>query len=120
MQPLAMASGRRNGWDLLAAIPAAIALIMIGLYIGVISREGDQVAAWFVAGLAAAALLSIYGVVRAAPWRGLALAVSGLVMAVLGFLSILSIGFPILCAGVLALVAAALSAGNGRRSTLAR
>ncbi|MFD0745633.1 hypothetical protein ACFQ1L_30275 [Phytohabitans flavus] len=93
---------------------------MIGVYIGVIRQQGSQVVAWFVAGMAAAALLSIYGAVRAAPWRGLALAASGLLMAALGFLGILSIGFPILCAGVLALVAAALSAGNGRRSTLAR
>jgi hypothetical protein len=107
----------RNSWDLLAAIAAVIALIMIGLYIGLISQEGSQLAAWFLAGLAAAALLSIYGVARAAPRRGLALAVSGLVMTVLGFVSILSIGFPILVAGVLALVAAAR--GN-RHHTAAR
>jgi hypothetical protein len=101
-----MTSGWRNSWELLAAIAAVIALVMIGLYIGLISQQGGQVAAWFLAGLAAAALLSIYGVARAAPRRGLALAVSGVVMAVLGLLSILSIGFPILGAGVLALVAA--------------
>lgn len=88
-----MTSGWRNGWDLLAAIAAVIALIMIGLYIGLISQQGGQVAAWFLAGLAAAALLSIYGVAHGAPRRGLALAVSGGVMAVLGLLSILSIGF---------------------------
>lgn len=120
LQRSIMASESRNGWDPLAAIAAVIALIMIGFYIGVISQEGDQVAVWFVAGLAAAAILSIYGMVRAAPWRGLALAVSGVVMAVLGFLSILSIGSPILGASVLALVAAALSVGDGRRSKLAR
>jgi hypothetical protein len=102
-----MTSGWRNGWDLLAATAAVIALIMIGLYIGLISQQGGPVAAWFLVGLAGAALLSIYGVARAAPRRGLALAVSGVVMTVLGLLSILSIGFPILGAGVLALVAAA-------------
>ena len=64
-------------------------------------------AAWFVAGLAAAAFLSVYGVARAAPRRALALLASGVVMTVLGFLAILSIGLPILGAGVLALVAAA-------------
>jgi hypothetical protein len=105
-----MTSGWRNGWDLLAAISAVIALIMIGLYIGLISQQGGQLAAWFLAGLAAAALLSMYGVSRAAPKRALALAVSGVVMAVLGLLSILSIGFPILGAGVLALTAAARAA----------
>jgi hypothetical protein len=66
-----MVSEGRNGWDLLAAIAAAIALTMIGLYIGVIRQQGNQVATWFVAGLAAAAILPIYGVVRAAPWRDL-------------------------------------------------
>jgi hypothetical protein len=40
----------------------------------------------------------------------LALAVSGVALAVLGLLSILSIGLPILGAGVLALVAAARAA----------
>jgi hypothetical protein len=41
-------------------------------------------------------------------------------MVVLGLLGILSIKFPILGAGGLALVASALSAGDGRRNTLAR
>jgi len=111
-----MASGWRDDWDLLAAIAAVIALIMTGLYIGLISQQGGQVAVWFIAGLAAAALLSIYGVPRAAPRRGLALAVSGLVMTVLGLLSILTIGLPILCAGVLALVAATRAASARTRS----
>ncbi|HEX7744585.1 MAG TPA: hypothetical protein VF462_04910 [Micromonosporaceae bacterium] len=107
-----MTSGSRNDWDLLAAIAAVIALVMIGLYIGLISQEGDDVAAWFLGGLAAAALLATYGVARAAPQRGLALSASGVVLTVFGFLAILSIGLPILGAGVLALVAAARS-GQG-------
>jgi hypothetical protein len=111
-----MTSRRRDDWDLLALIAAVIGLIMIGLYIGLISQQGGQVAAWFLAGLAAAALLSIYGVARAAPRRGLALAVSGVGMAVLGLLSILSIGFPILGGGVLAMVAAARAASARPRS----
>jgi predicted membrane metal-binding protein len=91
---------------------------MIEIYIEVIAQEGDQVAGWFVAGLAAAAILSLYGVARAVPWRGWALAVSGVAMAVLGFVSILSIGFPILCAGVLALVAAVRSSNITRARPL--
>ena len=102
-----MSSGRRSDWDLAAVIAAVIGLIMIGLYIGLMSQQGGQVAAWFLAGLATAALLSIYGAARTAPRRGLALAVSGVVMVVLGLLSILSIGFPIFVAGVVALVGAA-------------
>ncbi|HEX8631858.1 MAG TPA: hypothetical protein VF755_27170 [Catenuloplanes sp.] len=101
-----MRSERHSGWDVLAAVSAAIALVMIGAYVAVIGQEGGQVAIWFLAGLAVAALLSIYGVVRAAPRRRLALAVSGVTMAVLGLVSILSIGVPILGAGVLSLVAA--------------
>jgi hypothetical protein len=111
-----MTTGGRNGWDVLAAIPAVIALVMIGLYIGLIRQQGGPMATWFIAGLGAAALLSIYGAARAAPWRALALAVSGVVMAVLGFLSILSIGFPILCAGVLALFTAARAASAVARA----
>ncbi|MFU8871652.1 hypothetical protein [Micromonospora sp. SL4-19] len=104
-----MASRRWQGWDPLAAVAAVIALIMIGLYVGLIGQQGGEVAVWFLAGLAAAALLSGYGVARAAPRRELALALSGLVMAVLGLLGILTIGCPILIAGGLALVAAARS-----------
>ncbi|GAA0909219.1 hypothetical protein [Virgisporangium aurantiacum] len=102
-----MTSRWRTGWDLLAAIAAATAVIMIVLYVGLIRQQGGHAAAWFIGGLAAAALLSIYGVARAAPGRRSALAVSGVMMVVLGLLGILSIGFPILGAGVMALVAAA-------------
>ncbi|GII57262.1 hypothetical protein Pth03_56510 [Planotetraspora thailandica] len=109
-----MMSGLRDGWDPLAAIAALIALVMMGLYVGLILQQGDQAVAWFLGGLAAAALLAIYGAARAAPRRGLALAVAGTVLTVLGILGILSIGLPILGAGVLALVAAARSQ-QGRR-----
>ena len=104
-----MTSGRRNGLDFLAAIAAVIALIMIGLYLGLIAQQGGKVAVWYLAGLALAALLAIYGVARAAPMRVPVLVVSGVMMVVLGFLGILSIGLPILVAGALALLAAARS-----------
>lgn len=113
-----MNTGSRNGWDLVAVIAAVIALVMIGIYIELIRQQGDQVAVWFVATLAAAAILAIYGVARTMPWRRWALAVSGVVMTVLGFVSILSIGFPILCAGVLALVAAVRSGNHRTRPSL--
>ena|SRR5690349_6456273 len=108
-----MTSGWRNGWDLLAAIAGVIGLVMIVFYVGLIRQQGGQAAAWFLAGLALAALLSIYGVARAAPGRRLALAVSGVMMVALGLLGILSIGIPILGAGVLALVAATRAVGPG-------
>jgi hypothetical protein len=106
----AVTDGRQRGWDTWAAVPAVIALVMIGVYIALIRQQGDHLAAWFVAGLAAAALLALYGVARAAPYRRSALAVSGAVMVVLGVLSLPSIGFLILAAGVLALVATARGA----------
>ncbi|TDC39689.1 hypothetical protein [Micromonospora sp. KC213] len=80
-----------------------------------IRQQGGQVAAWFLAGLAIEAFLSIYGVARAAPGRRSVLAVSG-VMVAFGLAGILSIGIPILGAGVLALVAATRAAGTGAGS----
>ncbi|GAA1284884.1 hypothetical protein Psi02_32900 [Planotetraspora silvatica] len=99
----------RNGWDPLAAIAVLIAVAMLVLYVVLIRQQGGHAAAWFLGGLAVAALLGIYGVAHAAPRRGLALAVSGVVLMLLGILGILSIGLPILGAGVLAVVAAARS-----------
>jgi hypothetical protein len=112
-----MNSGSRNKWDFVAALAAVIALVMIGIYIGLIVQQGGRVAVWFVAGLGAAAILSVYAVARMVPWRRWALAVSGGVMTVLGFVSLPSIGFPILCAGVLALVAAARSSNHHARTS---
>jgi hypothetical protein len=97
--------GWRGRWDPLAAGAAGLALIMIGVLVR-LANAGDQPAGWFVAALALAALLTAYGVARAAPRRGVALAVAGVVMVLLGLLGILSVGFPILVAGVLALIAA--------------
>ncbi|SCL53149.1 hypothetical protein GA0070604_2713 [Micromonospora eburnea] len=111
-----MASRWRDRWDPLPAAAAVIAFVMIGLYAGLIARQGGEVAAWFVGGLTGAALGSVYGVARAAPLRRLALTVSGVVMVLFGLLGILSIGCPILAAGVLALVAAARSARTSRPS----
>lgn len=108
-----MASGWRNGWDLLAAIAAVIAVAMIALYAWLMSQQGDQAVAWFLVGITVAALLSIYGVPHAAPGRRVALAVSGVVMVALGLLGILSIGLPILGAGLLALLATARSKRHG-------
>jgi hypothetical protein len=101
-----MTSGRRNGWDPLAAIASVIALVMIVLYVGLIRRQGNQIAVWFLSALAVAAVLSVYGIARCAPRRVVALVVSGVTMTLLGIAGLLSIGLPILVAGVLALLAA--------------
>ncbi|WP_182898936.1 hypothetical protein [Microbispora sp. H10830] len=104
-----MASGLRRGWDPLAAVTALIVLIMMGLYVGFVAQQDGQVLAWLLGALALAALLAIYSAIRTALWRGLALTVSGVILTVVGILGILSIGLPILVAGVLALVGAARS-----------
>jgi hypothetical protein len=101
-----MSSQRPRNWDVLAVIAAVIAATMAGLYVGIIKQQEGDVAAWFVAGLAVAVVLALYGAVRSAPRRTPALAVSGGLMAVLGLLGILTIGLPILAAGALALAAA--------------
>jgi hypothetical protein len=101
-----MTSGQRP-----AVASAAITLIMIVVYLGLIARQGDDPAAWFVAGLAVAAVLAGYGAVGRARGRRPALLAAGALLLVLGLLGILSIGLPIIAAGVLAIVAAGRSAG---------
>ncbi|MEN3537994.1 hypothetical protein AAH991_22960 [Microbispora sp. ZYX-F-249] len=88
-------------------ITALIVLVIMGLYLGFVAQQDGQVLAWFLGALASGALLAFYGAVRTALWRGLALTVAGVILMVAGILGILSIGLPILGAGVLALVAAA-------------
>lgn len=80
---------------------------MIVVYIGLVREQGGQVAAFFLGGMVPAAVLSAYAVARAVPLRRSALVVSGVVMTALGLLGILTIGLPIVVAGVLALVDAA-------------
>ncbi len=107
LQASIMTSRRWNGWDPAAAAAAAITAVMMVLYLALIRQQGDEPAAWFVAGLAAAGLLSTYGIVRAAPNRRVALAASAVLLLGLGLLGLLSVGLPIVGAGALALVAAA-------------
>ncbi|GIM94166.1 hypothetical protein [Paractinoplanes toevensis] len=99
-----MTSGKR-----LAVAAAVITLIMIAVYLGLISRQGNEPALWFVAGLAVAAVLAGYGAIGAARARRPALLAAGALLLVLGLLGILSIGLPIIAAGVLAIVAAGRS-----------
>ncbi|GIF18273.1 hypothetical protein BJ973_008767 [Actinoplanes tereljensis] len=99
-----MTPGRR-----MAMASAALTLIMIVVYLGLISRQGNQPAVWFVAGLAVAAVLAGYGSFAAAPRHRPALFTAGALQLALGLLGILSIGLPIVAAGVLAVVAAGRS-----------
>ncbi|WP_433303119.1 hypothetical protein ACQP2F_11130 [Actinoplanes sp. CA-030573] len=87
---------------LCALAAAAIAVVMLIVYVGLIRGEGDEPAMWFVAGLAAAVLLAVVGAIR--PGRP-ALTASGVLLVGLGLAGILTIGLPILAAGGLALTA---------------
>jgi uncharacterized membrane protein len=87
----------------LAAASALLALVMVAVYLWVINWQDGEVAIWFVSGLALAALLAATGAVLAS--RPV-LIVAGVLLLALGFLGILSIGLPIVAAGVLAILAA--------------
>jgi hypothetical protein len=75
------------------------------VYVLVIRQQGDQPAAWFLGGMGVCALLSSYGAARSAPRRVWALVASSTILIVFGILAILSIGLPILVAGIFAVVA---------------
>jgi len=97
-----------NSARLWAAVSAAIALVMNGVYLWLIHQQGDSPAIWFVAGLAVATLLAVYGALRAERRRPVLIA-SGVLLLGLGLVAILTIGLPIVLAGLLAIIAASLA-----------
>jgi hypothetical protein len=102
-----MSAAGERGLDLLAALAAAVAVVMAAVYVGVMLQQGDRPLLWVVALLASGAGLAAYGAGRTHRRRRAALLVSGALLTGLGVLAILSIGFPIVLAGALCLVAAA-------------
>ena len=92
--------------DLVAASASLLAVVMLVVYLSILRQEDGEPALWAVAALVLGAAASGYGAVRRAPRRRPALVAAGLVLLVLGVLAILSIGLPIVVAGVLCLVAA--------------
>jgi len=103
--------GRRL--DLLAAAAAALAVAMTAVYLVLLRQEQDRPVPWVLVVLALGAAGSGYGAVVAWPHRRTALWSAGLLLAALGAVAILSIGLPILLAGILCLVAAARVAPSG-------
>jgi uncharacterized membrane protein YecN with MAPEG domain len=79
---------------------------MMIVYVLVMRQQGDTPLIWVLGLLGCGALLSAYGASRTLPHRRAALLASGAMLSVLGLLAILSIGLPILVAGVLSVVAA--------------
>jgi len=100
--------------DLFAAVSAVLAVVMAGVYVGVMRDQGDDPLAWVVAVLVVGAVLAAYGAARWSPFRQVALAMAVLLLGALGLLAILSIGLPILAAAALALVALVRAVGEPR------
>lgn len=95
-------------FDGLAAAAAVLALVMTVGYVLVLrSQGGESPVVWFLLALIAGAALAGYGAWRGVPHRRGALFGAGAVLLAIGLLAILSIGLPILLAGVLALAAGA-------------
>ncbi len=97
----------RLRFDLLAADAAVLALAMLVVYVSVIREQGGEVAVWAVVVLVADAAAAAYGSVRSSPHRRATLVAAGVLLVALGVLALLTIGLPILLAGLLCLVSAA-------------
>lgn len=96
-------------WDPLAVVAVAIVLVVVVVYLGIMREQGDTPVPWFLAALLLGAGAAGYGADRARPHRGAALVLAAGVLAAVGVLAILSIGFPVLAAGAVCLLAAVKS-----------
>jgi hypothetical protein len=92
--------------DAFAVAASVLAMVMVIVYFSVTQEQGGEPAAWAVAALFGGAAAAAYGAVRTVPYGRSALVFAGLTLFALGALAILTIGVPILLAGVLSLVAA--------------
>lgn len=97
----------RARFDLLAAAASVLALVTLVVYVSVIRQQGGEVAVWAVAFLVAGTAAAAYGSVQTSPHRRTALVAAAVLLVALGVLALLTIGLPILLAGVLCLVSAA-------------
>jgi hypothetical protein len=105
-QPVCVGQALSRPWDLRAIVAGTVtAAIAVG-YLLVMRAEGDMPALWFLTGLVIAVILLGYGANRGAGRRRLALTIAGIDLLGLGIVGLASIGFPLVCAGVLALISA--------------
>jgi hypothetical protein len=95
--------GTVRGLDLVALLAAAISIVMAYVYVKLMHAEDDEPLAWVLIVLGTSALLTAYGVRLSASHRRIALTVAAVELLILGVLAILTIGLPIVVAGVLAL-----------------
>jgi hypothetical protein len=87
----------------LALAAAALALGMALSYVWLIGRQGNQPLHCVLALLLAGALLAAYGAIGELPYRRAALLAAAVVLTTLGLLALLSIGWPIIASGLLAI-----------------
>jgi hypothetical protein len=97
----------RSPWSLAAGAASLLALVMLVAYLALIQQQDGEPAVWAVAALLVGAATAGYGALGSVPYRRASLLVGGVVLGALGMLAILSIGLPIVAAGVLCFVAAA-------------
>jgi hypothetical protein len=101
--------GRRV--DLLAAGACLLTLVMLVAYLLLLHAQDDSPAVWAVAVLVVAVAGTAYATSRGATHRRPVLVLCAVLLVALGLLAILSIGLPILLAGLLCVAAAARFAG---------
>jgi hypothetical protein len=102
--------------DLLAGLAAVLALLMVVTYVSAMAQQGDRPATWFLAALVMGATAAGYGAHPGAPHRRVVLLAAALELSAAGVLAIVSIGLPILLAGMLCLLAGVRSAPHASPS----
>ena len=102
--------------DPVAVAASTLALAMLVVYLSVIRQQQGDPAAWVIAALIIGSAAAGYGAGVASPYRRSSLVLAALVLFVLGLAAILTVGLPILVAGVLCLVAVLRQAPGARSS----
>ena len=105
----------RTRVDLLALTAAGLAAVMVAVYLAAIRQQSGQPATWFLAALILGAALAAYGARIGSSYRLGVLLLAGIVLVMLGMLGILSIGLPILVAGLLCFVSAVRTGNRASR-----
>ena len=103
-----MSTGPVGKSSILPLLAAAVGLGMAFAYMQIMSSQGNTPAWWFVALLFIAAALSAYGAIGPRDHRLPSLTLAAFLFIGAGFISILTIGLPILLAAVLAGLGATL------------
>lgn len=99
-----MAQRTERSWDPVAGTIPLITAATAVIYVWLLQGQGPL---WFLGWLSVATLLAAYSTFRAAPARGLVLILATAILALLGVVSLFSVGLLVLAAAILGLVATA-------------